>query len=203
MLLDDRGAAVLAVRVGPAGDCTRYASDNGSDRGANAWHHAADHGAADRADGRAADLFAVVVITARLNDVFSYHSLLGHDFDLSIVDAGSCAVAPKTGGSCLAPERSADACGHISGRPIRRATPTDGDAPMHRLDALRDRAPRGTRQYPAFSRCLAAVLLEVHDEWAIAERRYLAEGSMALVDRVTDDGSTKEVDGAKSLLLAS
>lgn len=38
---------------------------------------------------------------------------------------------------------------------------------------------------------------------AIAERRYLAEGSMALLDPVTDDGSTKEVDGAKSLLLAS
>ena len=48
-----------------------------------------------------------------------------------------------------------------------------------------------------------AVLLEIHDEWAIAERRYLAEGSMALLDRVTDDGSSKEVDGAKSLLLAS
>ena len=55
----------------------------------------------------------------------------------------------------------------------------------------------------AVVRLAGAVLLEVHDEWAIAERRYLAEGSMALLDRVTDDGSTKEVDGAKSLLLAS
>jgi putative transposase len=50
---------------------------------------------------------------------------------------------------------------------------------------------------------LAGAVLEVHDEWAIAERRYLAEGSMALLDRVADDGTTKEVDGAKSLLLAS
>jgi putative transposase len=55
----------------------------------------------------------------------------------------------------------------------------------------------------AVLRLAGAVLLEVHDEWAIAERRYLAEGSMALLDRLPDDGSTKEVDGAKSLLLAS
>ena len=55
----------------------------------------------------------------------------------------------------------------------------------------------------AVLRLAGAVLLEVHDEWAIAERRYLAEGSMALLDRVPDDGGTKEVDGGRSLLLAS
>lgn len=55
----------------------------------------------------------------------------------------------------------------------------------------------------AVLRLAGAVLLEVHDEWAIAERRYLAEGSMALLDRGPDDDPTKEVDGAKSLLLAS
>ena len=55
----------------------------------------------------------------------------------------------------------------------------------------------------AVLRLAGAVLLEVHDEWAIAERRYLAEGSMALLDRATDDERTREVDGAKSLLLAS
>ena len=55
----------------------------------------------------------------------------------------------------------------------------------------------------AVLRLAGAVLLEVHDEWAIAERRYLSEGSMALLDRVTDDDRTKEVDGAKSLRLAS
>jgi transposase-like protein len=55
----------------------------------------------------------------------------------------------------------------------------------------------------AVIRLAGAVLLEVHDEWAIAERRYLAEGSMALLDRLTDDGQTKEVEGAKNLLLAS
>jgi putative transposase len=55
----------------------------------------------------------------------------------------------------------------------------------------------------AVLRLAGAVLLEVHDEWAIAERRYLAEGSMALLDQVADDDPTKEVDGGKSLLLAS
>lgn len=55
----------------------------------------------------------------------------------------------------------------------------------------------------AVLRLAGAVLLEVHDEWAIAERRYLAEGSMALLDRTPDDDPTKEVDGGKNLLLAS
>jgi putative transposase len=55
----------------------------------------------------------------------------------------------------------------------------------------------------AVLRLAGAVLLEVHDEWAIAERRYLAEGSMGLLDRTPDDDPTKEVDGGKNLLLAS
>jgi len=54
----------------------------------------------------------------------------------------------------------------------------------------------------AVLRLAGAVLLEAHDEWAIADRRYLSEGSMALLDRVGDDGA-KEVEGAKNLLLAS
>lgn len=55
----------------------------------------------------------------------------------------------------------------------------------------------------AVLRLAGAVLIETHDEWAVAERRYLAEGSMAVLDRLTDDGSHMEVDGAKNLLLAS
>ena len=54
----------------------------------------------------------------------------------------------------------------------------------------------------AVLRLAGAVLLEVHDEWQVAERRYLSEGSMALLDRLDDDGP-KEVDGARALLLAS
>ena len=55
----------------------------------------------------------------------------------------------------------------------------------------------------AVLRLAGAVLLEIHDEWQIAERRYLAEGSMAMLDRSGDDGSTKEVERAKTVLLAS
>jgi hypothetical protein len=52
----------------------------------------------------------------------------------------------------------------------------------------------------AITRLAGAVLIETHDDWAIAERRYLAEGSMALLDRAADDGATKEVERANSLL---
>jgi hypothetical protein len=45
--------------------------------------------------------------------------------------------------------------------------------------------------------------LELHDEWQVASRRYLSEGSMALLDRLADDDATKEVGGARALLLAS
>jgi putative transposase len=55
----------------------------------------------------------------------------------------------------------------------------------------------------AVTRLAGAVLLEVHDEWAIAERRYLSEGSMARLDPARDDELTKEVERAKTVLLAS
>ncbi|HEX7349555.1 IS256 family transposase [Brachybacterium sp.] len=55
----------------------------------------------------------------------------------------------------------------------------------------------------AILRLAGAVLLEVHDEWAIAERRYLGEGSMGILDQGRDDGSTKEVERAQTVLLAS
>ncbi len=55
----------------------------------------------------------------------------------------------------------------------------------------------------AVTRLAGAVLLEIHDEWAIAERRYLSEGSMARLDPSRDDEPTKEVERAKTVLLAS
>jgi len=53
------------------------------------------------------------------------------------------------------------------------------------------------------TRLARAVLLEIHDEWAIAERRYLAEGSMALLDGSPMMSGTKEVERAKTVRLAS
>ena len=55
----------------------------------------------------------------------------------------------------------------------------------------------------AVVRLAGAVLLEIHEEWAITDRRYLSEVSMALLDRATDDGLAKEVGRATTALLAS
>jgi putative transposase len=38
------------------------------------------------------------------------------------------------------------------------------------------------------------VLIEAHDEWQVAERRYLSEGSMATLTQTSDDAAQpKEV----------
>jgi len=42
-------------------------------------------------------------------------------------------------------------------------------------------------------RLVTAVLVEQHDEWQVAERRYLSEESMALIDSVIDDLENKGV----------
>ena len=45
----------------------------------------------------------------------------------------------------------------------------------------------------ALLRLAGCVLIEVHDEWQVAERRYLSEGSMALIDAQADNQNAKEV----------
>jgi putative transposase len=51
-------------------------------------------------------------------------------------------------------------------------------------------------------RLAGAVLLEVHDEWAVAERRYLSEGSLAKLYETRHDEQPKEVEGAHNELVA-
>jgi putative transposase len=51
-------------------------------------------------------------------------------------------------------------------------------------------------------RLAGAVLLEIHDEWAVAERRYLSEGSMEKLYETSKDDNPKEVEGARSELVA-
>ena len=53
----------------------------------------------------------------------------------------------------------------------------------------------------AVTRLATAVLIEAHDEWQIADRRYLSEGSMALLSPISDDGGwPKEVRRATAEL---
>jgi transposase-like protein len=52
-------------------------------------------------------------------------------------------------------------------------------------------------------RLAGAVLLEIHDEWAVAERRYLSEGSLAKLYETSQDEQPKEVvEGTHSELVA-
>jgi putative transposase len=56
----------------------------------------------------------------------------------------------------------------------------------------------------AVLRLAGAVLIEAHDEWQVAERRYLSEGSMAKLSTIhDDDGRPKEVRRATAELVAT
>jgi putative transposase len=56
----------------------------------------------------------------------------------------------------------------------------------------------------AVLRLVGAVLVEAHDEWQVAERRYLSEGSMAkLATTGDDDRRPEEVKRATAELVAT
>jgi putative transposase len=56
----------------------------------------------------------------------------------------------------------------------------------------------------AVTRLATAVLIEAHDQWQIADRRYLSEGSMALLGPIRDDDrEPKEVRRATAELVAT
>jgi putative transposase len=56
----------------------------------------------------------------------------------------------------------------------------------------------------AVLRLAGAVLIEAHDEWQVAERRYLSEGSMAKLTQTGDDRRRpKEVRRATAELVAT
>lgn len=91
--------------------------------------------------------------------------------------AGSPLAPPsirRTGPSCGPPTTSKLVNGEIERRTTKVGTPSN-DASILPLTS--------------------AVLVETHDEWSVAGRRYLSEESMALVNAITD-----ELDGEEAPL---
>jgi putative transposase len=78
--------------------------------------------------------------------------------------------------------------------------------PLERLNKELKRRTNVVGIFPndaAVTRLATAVLIEAHDEWQIADRRYLSEGSMALLVPISDDGGrSKEVSRATAELVA-
>lgn len=68
--------------------------------------------------------------------------------------------------------------------------------PLERVNAEIKRRTNVVGIFPndaSVLRLVTAVLVEQHDEWQVAERRYLSEESMALIDSVIDDLENKGV----------
>jgi putative transposase len=69
--------------------------------------------------------------------------------------------------------------------------------PLERLNKEVKRRTNVVGIFPddaAVLRLAGAVLIEAHDEWQVAERRYLSEGSMATLTQTSDDAAKpKEV----------
>jgi transposase-like protein len=75
--------------------------------------------------------------------------------------------------------------------------------PLERLNKEVKRRTNVVGIFPddaAVLRLAGAVLIEAHDEWQVAERRYLSEGSMAKLTATSDDATRpKEVNSTRSL----
>jgi putative transposase len=91
--------------------------------------------------------------------------------------------------------------------PVAHWTKIWSTNPLERLNKEVKRRTNVVGIFPddgAVLRLAGAVLIEAHDEWQVAERRYLSEGSMAKLAPTGDDAAgPKEVRRATAELVAT
>ncbi len=105
---------------------------------------------------------------------------------------------------CCATPPSTSARSHPS--PKRTGARSGRTNPLERVNKEIKRRTNVVGIFPneaGVLRLAGSVLLEVHDEWQVTDRRYLSEGSMAKLYEIdNDDDTTKEVGPRHNELLA-
>ncbi|HJT91753.1 MAG TPA: transposase [Mycobacterium sp.] len=104
---------------------------------------------------------------------------------------------------CCGRQRSTSAPSPPSRPPWKKVWITN---PLERVNKVIKRRTNVVGIFPneaAVLRLAGSILLEVHDEWQVTERRYLSEASMAKLYESDNDGAdTKEVGTKTKELLA-
>jgi putative transposase len=103
-----------------------------------------------------------------------------------------------TAAADLLDEAETDLCAHAT-FPRAHWTKLWSTNPLERLHREIKRRCDVVGIFPddtSVNRLVGAVLSDQHDEWAVTDRRYLSEGSMALIDTSDQDDQPKEVNAA-------
>jgi putative transposase len=123
------------------------------------------------------------------------------------VDKVAAMLAPKFPAVAAMLVDAKDDLTAFAGFPAAHWTKIWSTNPLERLNKEVKRRTNVVGIFPddaAVLRLAGAVLIEAHDEWQVAERRYLSEGSMAKLTATGDDAARpKEVKRATAELVAT